>query len=143
MAKWIGGVLGAGVVAVVAAWAVFYLGPPKEPDGGSVSTLPALNPTEVAELQVYLTRCSDGVGEACNSAAVRIGDGKGAPVDFEKSAELYLRACELGSGRGCRNYGRRLKLGKGVEIDLEAAKSYYVRACELNYAKACQELASL
>ena len=98
---------------------------------------------QVAELQVYLTRCSDGVGEACNSAAFRIGDGKGAPVDFEKSAELYLRACELGSGRGCRNYGRRLKLGKGLETDLEAAKSYYARACELNYAKACQELESL
>lgn len=103
----------------------------------------ASDPLQVAELRLYLTRCSDGIAEACNSAGVWIGDGKGAPFDFERSATLYQKACELGSGVGCRNYGRRLLIGKGVAVDATSARRYFVRACDLGYERGCRELAQL
>ena len=101
--------------------------------------LPEKDP-KVVELKSYIDRCyNNDDGKACNSAGIRIGDGRGAHLDLEKSADLYNKACELGNKTGCYNYGLRLERGKGIKTDLEQAKLFYIKACELGHTKACEK----
>ena len=99
--------------------------------------------SETVKLKDFIDDCYRGDDRACNEAGLMIGDGKGAAVDLEESANYYKKACELGSGVGCRNYARRLLQGKGVSEDISEATYYYQEACDLGYEKACRELDEL
>jgi len=93
------------------------------------------------EARGYFDLCTAGNGSACNSLAIRVGDGNGVlERDFRASVILYGKACLLNYALGCKNLARRYKLGKGVNRDIDKTIYYYAKSCELGFSKACRYL---
>ena len=55
--------------------------------------------------------CNGGGPPACTMLGELIIDGRGAPRDEARSAELYRRGCDAGDGRGCQLLAQRYGAG--------------------------------
>lgn len=137
----IAGVIG-GIFSIVAALINIFPEVREKPTVSRNIDEPTNN-SETVKLKDFIDDCYSGDDRACNKAGLMIGDGEGAAIDLEESANYYKKACGLGSGVGCRNYARRLVQGKGVSKDISDATYYYREACDLGYEKACRELDDL
>ncbi|WP_022722043.1 tetratricopeptide repeat protein [Rhodopseudomonas sp. B29] len=84
-----------------------------------------------------------GDATAAYEVAMRFGEGRNVPVNFEEAAKWYTRAAQAGVIPAIFRLGTLNEKGLGMKRDTDAARRYYTQAADRGSAKAMHNLAVL
>lgn len=93
--------------------------------------------------RLFQRSCDLGHGPGCNNLGLAHDEGRGVPIDHERSMVAFERACSLGFAEGCSNQGALYEHGRGVATNLGDAQRLYTTACRRGSALGCSNLGVL